>query len=163
MPIGVGAALAIGLGSAGASAASSIYGAKSARGAHDFEIKAQERQAQREMAMAERSEANRQRMWQDYVRLNQPTWQMGGRVLQSLYDLAGGRGQGPGAPVAQTAPMQGMSLQALANYGSGGGAMAPRPAARLSAPYAAPAPTNPMAGVQSLAQLASYMPRPSAG
>lgn len=98
--IGTGIALAIGLGSAAASAASNIYGAKKAAGVNEKAISAQERDSQRQVALDERRIAADQQRWGDYLRVHEPIWSVGGNALKGLAQMAGVPGGGGGAPRA---------------------------------------------------------------
>ena len=116
--IGTAAAIGIGLASAGASAASNIYGSKRAGSYNEKALRAQERADQDAMRFereqAERNEVARrenlaadQKRWDDYLNAHKDRWAMGGRVLGDLYDMAGrGRGAAPSMniPSAGSAP-----------------------------------------------------------
>lgn len=173
--IGTAAALAIGLGSAGASAASGMYGAKVAGRENRRAIEAQERESVRQ------SQIDQQR-WSDYVRIHEPIWNTGGDVLRSLTRLAGVRpspGSGthmamparpPGsvgvaAPVPPSVggavvPSGAQSLAALGSRSS-----SPWPTARASYPTMAIPSTpavNPLRSMMDLYSMAQMFTRPDA-
>ena len=131
--LGSAAAIAIALGTAGAQAATSIYGTRTAGRQNQQAMQAQERgdvradaynrealtqqreladktRALEEQALAEKKAAreaamamDRQR-WTDYVDINRPHWQLGSQVLGNLYDLAGYRGGGMPGSASVPAP-----------------------------------------------------------
>lgn len=165
MPIGTAAAIAIGLGTAGAQTAASIYGTKKAADVNKSSLAAQERSDLRaaEEARADRElrereytaalEADKAR-WADYTRINEPYWQAGARVLGSLYDMAG-----TGSPVAVPPPSPAAlgaaptvrPLASLPALASGGGPSGPVPAPRPTAV------STPMPNTQTSVNLAPLM------
>lgn len=115
---------------AGAGAGSQIYATRSAgkqnRRAQDLQerdsqraledaaadraLAAEEARAQRELEARRLTEAQDrwtqaqardQSRWQDYLRANEPHWTAGGRILGSLYDMAGMSGGGQAMPNVQ--------------------------------------------------------------
>jgi hypothetical protein len=111
--IGTTAAIAIAVGM-GAQTAASVYNAKKASKQNENVLSAQERDAirasdqakddaaiQREALASEeryrQAQLDRDReRWGEYVKINQPHWDLGNRVLGNLADLAGYRGAGTG-------------------------------------------------------------------
>lgn len=143
--------VAMGIAAAGSTAAG-IYGTRSAgkqnRRAQDLqreesrlalEDAAAERallaeQVARQAALEERKQteaqarwnqamAQDQARWQDYLRANEPHWTFGGRVLSSLYDLAGMPGGAPAMPDAGT--LGGLSFDGRRATVEGGAPMLP--------------------------------------
>ena len=85
--------------------------AKAAREAQLAEVK-----AERETRLAR----DRER-WQDYIRINEPTWRAGNETLGSLYDLAGYRGQGPSYTAQPSTPPPDARSAPSAHAGAFGG------------------------------------------
>ena len=120
----------------------SIYGARSANKTNRRSLEAGERsdvraadlererfaeeraawQAQLAEIKAEREtrlQRDRER-WQDYLRINEPTWRAGNDMLGSLYDLAGYRGQGPAYAAPPSTPPPGAQSAPPGPIASGG-------------------------------------------
>jgi hypothetical protein len=139
MPLGTAAALAIALGSAGATAASNIYSTRSAAGINrrslDLQATSDQQAADEARATREASERlERDRMaaaeaarqdaialdkqrWNDYVTAHTPQWQAGQRILQSLFEMANvqpGSMPVPQMPSADQPPPPGQGLAASA-------------------------------------------------
>lgn len=174
MPIGAGVALAIGLGSAGASAATSIYSSHKAGSVNEKSLAAQAK-ADADAAAIEREKiaANErarkdamavdQQHWNDYVRVHEPIWQTGQQAYRSLLDLANGgsaRSQPAlpqpsampsGAPMSAPPPAS-RSLMDLAT--GSGPSSAPVSPGRMAA--AMPMPATPNASGMSLMDLAKF-------
>lgn len=118
MPLGTAAAIAIGLGTAGAQTAASIYNTRSANKTNQQALEAQRQEADRaaelererlaeeraareaQLALERERDAERARVreqmmqmdaqrWNDYLSIHQPHWALGANVLGNLYDLAG--------------------------------------------------------------------------
>ena len=120
----------------------SVYGARSANKTNRRSLEAGERsdvraadlererfaeeraawQAQLAEIKAEREtrlQRDRER-WQDYLRINEPTWRAGNDMLGSLYDLAGYRGQGPAYAAPPSTPPPGAQSAPPGPIASGG-------------------------------------------
>ena len=93
-----------------AALAEQLAEAKAAREAQLAEVK-----AERETRLAR----DRER-WQDYLRINEPTWRAGNDMLGSLYDLAGYRGQGPAYAAPPSTPPPGAQSAPPGPIASGG-------------------------------------------
>lgn len=117
----------------GATAGAQVYQARSAGKTNRRSLEASERsdvrasELEREALQAQLAESKRaqeaqlaeakadresklqrdRERWQDYLRVNEPTWRAGNDMLGSLYDLAGYRGQGPAYAPPPSAPPPG--------------------------------------------------------
>ena len=164
-------ALAIG---GGASAATSIYSAKRAGKTNDRALEAQERSdasevdlRREELAEVRRQQEARQasddRRWNDYVRINEPTWRTGAGLLRSLYDIAGGGGQAPAyQPPAQ--PSAGVTPTYAGTAPRSSSGMTPRTVRPRTAVAQSPIPQMWLSELMSLALSAQSMgkvPTPS--
>lgn len=183
--IGTAAALAIALGSAGATAASNIYGTKKAAETNKRSLEATERDsvraadlerestrellafqreeaARRDAARQQAMEFDRQR-WGDYTRIHEPHWQMGSGVLQSLTGLAGVKGGPAPRPGPSGPPMPG-NLRSLADMGTFAPMGGPAPQIAMTRPrMAAPMMEAPQGGgmnLMNLAQMAQMFRKP---
>jgi hypothetical protein len=178
MPIGAGVALAIGLGSAAASAGTSIYAAHRAGSTNDKSVAAQQaseagdRQLAREqLAANERARQDAlkldQQRWGDYISAHQPLWNQSGQIFGNLVNMATGqRGGAPMAAPSVGAPMPPQSAPAptsLYGMASGTNGMAPRPSSpfpQVAAPSGSGNPFGSMMNLAQMAQLMSGMNRP---
>lgn len=138
--------IALAIGAAG-SAASSIYSAKRAGDTNNRALAAQERDAARQAQLDERRIAIDQQRWNDYVRIHEPIWNIGGGALRNLAGMAGvpmaSSGRGPTA-----AP-------AMPSGGPGPGTMPPAAGAGRAAPS--------VPNLMPLAAIANMATPPQAG
>ena len=106
-----------------AALAEQLAEAKAAREAQLAEVK-----AERETRLAR----DRER-WQDYLRINEPTWRAGNEMLGSLYDLAGYRGQGPAYTAQPNMPPEGARSTPGTAFATGGSGLSDLMTGRTSA------------------------------
>lgn len=171
MPIATGVAIALALGSAGAQAGASMYGAKKAADTNKRSLETDERMAAQERvsrdAAYKAALAQDDRNYQRYYDANAPQWRMGQQVLGSLYDLAGGGPQGaPNPDAAPYQPAQPMSRPTPTPPPVSGQPMAPQgrpsPMRRPMMNGPAPPPRMSLMDLASMGQAASRPQPPPA-
>ena len=134
------------------STAVSVYSTKKAAKVNEKSLEAQELESVRETAArtAEYDQAialDKQR-WADYVRVHEPSWQLGNRTLASLSDIAGYGGPTPQMPSGSAPPAPGV---------------APGPVATVPMPTAGARPRAAGAGQRFVTGPAVAMPRATGG
>lgn len=172
MPIGTAAAIAIGLGTAGAQVASNIYGSKRAAGVNEEAIRTEREMHEAELAEAEKMRAYQaeeeqkrrefeRRRYTQYLQSRQPYARAAGATLNSLLDLAGVQmPSGGGAAMPAGAPPSQASLATLASAQQAMPAPGRRAAPVAGAP---PAPAGAPVRGRSIMNAANRMPMPERG
>lgn len=171
MSVATSTAIALAVGSAGATAASNIYSAHRAGSTNDKSLEAQkqadttaaaierEKMAQNEQARKDMMAVDSQH-WNDYVRTHEPYWQTGQQAYGNLLQLANG---GQASPMSMPgAPPQGAPPPGAPPQGAPTGQVVNQPAAPRSLMDVARIPTQgaPAAGTSMLNRGRAYANAP---